>query len=425
MPLTDSALDALGELVNHGIGRVPIGFVCHSLGGLLVKQVLASAVTLNNPKWGPIAKQTRAIAFVGTPHAGADLANLLFRLGQALGTSPAIEYLRAHDSNLRQLNLWYRQNAKRLQIHTLCYFENRKVKFWGFLPWGVRVVAPGDADPGIDDVIPSPLGGDHFAICKPVRRDTRLCHEVVELMREILAKPSGGPGDETDDRPIIIDPLALPADLGDFQERGEKQAKLLAALTRPGQAAAVTALGGMGGIGKTTLAVHLAHQLKNRFPDGVRYLDLKGISDEVDSVVGKPLTPLKAMARVIQSFDEGAKIPEDLDQAGALYRHTLNGKQVLLLLDNARDSDQVRPLLDPKNRGAATIIVTSRQTITADGLSPIQLDQMTREEARGFLVEMLGTDRASDEELDRLASRCGHLPLALRVAGRFLQDHPD
>jgi hypothetical protein len=128
MPLPYRARDVLGELVSHDIGRLPISFVCHSLGGLLVKKVLESGVTLNNPDWLRISEQTRAIAFVGTPHAGADLASLLSRLGRSLGTSPAIEDLRAHDANLMQLNIWYRQNVGRLGVRTLCYFETRKTK---------------------------------------------------------------------------------------------------------------------------------------------------------------------------------------------------------------------------------------------------------------------------------------------------------
>ena len=299
MPLTHRALDVLGELVRHRIGRAPIVLICHSLGGLVVKQVLLSAVTLNNPAWQRIAHQTRAIAFVGTPHAGADLASLLFRLGRILGTSPAIEDLRAHDSNLIQLNIWYRQNAARLGVRSLCYFETRKtkVKRLGFLPWGVQVVAAGDADPGIDGVIPSPLGCEHLALCKPIQHDTRLCHEVAELVRAVLDNDqadrpqlewkrrepvvSGGAegpvGFHTDglDKKLNgkrevgspnVKALGVPADPTDFQEREDIQHEMIKALGF--EQNGVVVIYGIGGCEKTTLAVHVARILSGKFADG-------------------------------------------------------------------------------------------------------------------------------------------------------------
>lgn len=218
-------------------------------------------------------------------------------------------------------------------------------------------------------------------------------------------------------RATVTDPLGLPADLGDYQDRGERQQALLAALSSGERLAAITAIGGMGGIGKTALAVHVANELKDHFPDGVRYIDLQGVAE-------KPLDPVDAMGRIIRSFDPTAQVPEEPDGAAALYRHMLDGKRALLLLDNAGNGAQVRALL--RHRAPETrIIITSRnREITFDGLRRFDLDEMTPDEARVLLRSMLGAERAGDAELDQIATCAGHLPLALRVAGRFLQGHP-
>jgi tetratricopeptide (TPR) repeat protein len=151
-------------------------------------------------------------------------------------------------------------------------------------------------------------------------------------------------------------------------------------------------------------------------PDGQRLLDLHGVSET-------PLLPLEAMARIVQSFDEAAARPASQEEAAIAYRKTLDGKRVLLVLDNARDDAQVMPLL--KCRAPTTrIIVTSRRTITAEGINVVALDEMPPDHARSFLLGIIGEERGTDPEIARLVRRCGRLPLALRVAGRFLKGHP-
>jgi hypothetical protein len=303
------------------------------LGGLVVKQLLRAASDAADVRWRAICEQTRAVVFLATPHAGARLANALRRVGLVAGASPAIKDLESQAPALRDLNKWYRGFVERTDIKTLCFYETYKtrLKWLGFLPYGTIVVQPGDADPGIGDVRAQPVDGDHVSICKPHRREDKLCGSVLDLVLEIAP-----PVPPQDDEPISVDPLRMRADLNDFQGRGQRQDEVIAALRQGGQAA-ITAIGGLGGIGKTALAVHIAHELEQagETPDGQRFLDLQGVSET-------PLSPLDAMARIVQSFDETAARPASQAAAEIAYRKVLDGRRVLLVLDNARDDARWR-----------------------------------------------------------------------------------
>ena len=180
-------------------------------------------------------------------------------------------------------------------------------------------------------------------------------------------------------------------------------------MQKPGGRAA---LDGLGGVGKTTLAVHVAHLVKDDYPDGQIQVDLKGVSDS-------PLTPAAAMQEVIRVLEPEAQFPEDEAAVAALYQRVLAGKRVLLLWDNARDGAQVRPLLDA-TPGSCGLVVTSRKALALPGVQSRNLEVLPEGEAVELLAEILKGRKADDGELKELAEHCGCLPLALRVAGSFL-----
>ena len=161
MPLVDRATNVLTRLEVEGIGGRPLFFVCHSLGGLVVKQTLRSALELGESNWRQIVHNTRGIVFLATPHTGARLADYLGALGSILRLSVTMGELEASAPALRDLNVWYRQKATDLSIETFALFETRDTH-------GVRVVDEASDDPG--QGVPRAVDADHFSICKPQAR---------------------------------------------------------------------------------------------------------------------------------------------------------------------------------------------------------------------------------------------------------------
>ncbi len=183
----------------------------------------------------------------------------------------------------------------------------------------------------------------------------------------------------------------------------------------------VAAVAGSAGVGKTALAVHWAHRVSDRFPDGQLYLDLRGYASE------QPMRPIEALAQMLRSLGvPAAGVPVEVAEAAALYRSRLAGRRVLVLLDNAGSAEQVRPLL-PGTAGCF-VLVASRDRldglVAREGAHRLALDVLPAAEARALLVRMLGADRVGAEAsaVDDLARVCAYLPLALRIAAANLTD---
>ena len=209
----------------------------------------------------------------------------------------------------------------------------------------------------------------------------------------------------------------LPSDLPDFTGRSKEVDELVAALDRDcGGAAAVSAIRGMGGIGKTTLAVHATRRLLHRYPDAQIMVNLQGHSD------ASPLTAQDAMAQVVRAFHPDMNPVDDPDQMAAIYRSVLEGKRALILLDNAADTAQVERLVPPPPCG---LIVTAREPIHLDGATRLNLGLLPRAESVELLRAAASPKQASDEEWNRIAELCGDLPLALRVAASYLAHAED
>jgi tetratricopeptide (TPR) repeat protein len=185
----------------------------------------------------------------------------------------------------------------------------------------------------------------------------------------------------------------------------------------------ISTIAGMGGVGKTALAVHWAHRVRDRFPDGQLHVNLRG------HATSPPLRPIDALAGFLCALGVPAdKVPDDLVQATALYRSQLAGKRVLVLLDNAASAEQVRPLL-PAGRDCLTLITGRHRLaglIAREGAHQFDLDVLAPTEAVALLSRMIGVERiraepAADADLARL---CAYLPLALRIVAANLAVRP-
>ncbi|WP_079158242.1 BTAD domain-containing putative transcriptional regulator [Streptomyces caniscabiei] len=216
-----------------------------------------------------------------------------------------------------------------------------------------------------------------------------------------------------------VRPAQLPATVPDFTGRaslvGDLSEVLAEASGAEGQVMAVSALAGIGGVGKTTLAVHVAHQARGAFPDGQLYVDLQGAGARP----AEPETVLGSFLRALGTADSA--IPDSLEERAALYRSVLDGRRVLVLLDNARDAAQVRPLL-PGTAGCAALVTARVRMVDLAGAHLVDLDVMSPDEALRLFTKIVGEERVAAERtaaLDVVAA-CGFLPLAIRIAASRL-----
>ncbi|MFJ8751480.1 BTAD domain-containing putative transcriptional regulator [Streptomyces sp. NPDC102441] len=213
-------------------------------------------------------------------------------------------------------------------------------------------------------------------------------------------------------------PTALPADLATFTGRHtelEEVRALLPTGDKRAETMAISVVSGMAGIGKTALAVHMAHEIADRFPDGQLFINLRGFD-----ATGSIMTPEEAIRIFLDALGVSPqRIPAQLEAQILLYRTLLAHRRMLILLDNARDVEQIRLLL-PGSPGCL-VIVTSRNQLSSliagEGARPLTLHQLTQSDAHDFLRLRLGTKRLSAQPLavDEIVALCGRLPLALAV----------
>ncbi len=223
-------------------------------------------------------------------------------------------------------------------------------------------------------------------------------------------------------------PAQLPLDLPGFAGREQELARLdtiRAALDDQPTAVLIAAIWGTAGVGKTSLAVHWAHRVADRFPDGQLYVNLRGFDPG-----GPALTPAQALRGFLDGLGvDPGRIPAGLAEQAALYRSRLAGRRMLVVLDNARDAEQLRPLL-PGAPGCL-VLVTSRNRLASlvavEGARPVPLDVFTPAEAGDLLAGRLGADRLVIEPgpVDEIIVRCARLPLALAVAAARAATRPE
>ncbi|HEX3778775.1 MAG TPA: BTAD domain-containing putative transcriptional regulator [Pseudonocardiaceae bacterium] len=228
---------------------------------------------------------------------------------------------------------------------------------------------------------------------------------------------SGQSSDEESPAPLV--PLAqLPADLPTFTGRRAELDRLHGLLepTERGPASVrIVAIDGMAGIGKTTLAIHLAHQVAQRYPDGQLYLNLRGFDSS-----GTAMTASEALRIFLDALGIAPqRIPVEVEAQAALYRSMLHGRKVLVLLDNARDVEQIRPLL-PAAAGCLVIITSRNQLtglITTHAAYPLTVESFSAQDARATLTQRLDPYRLADDSaaLDEIVELCAGLPLAVAI----------
>jgi tetratricopeptide (TPR) repeat protein len=227
--------------------------------------------------------------------------------------------------------------------------------------------------------------------------------------------------------PQVTKPRQLPLAIAAFSDRERELQNLTHLLeqeTSPGTNTVIAVVQGMAGIGKSVLVVNWAHSVARRFPDGQLYVNLRGF-DPSES----PLSPAEAIRGFLDAFAVPAeRVPVALDAQAALYRSLLADRRVLIVLDNARDADQVRPLL-PGAPGCA-VVITSRSQLTslvaAEGAQLISLSLLTTPQASQLLARRLGANRvaAEPQAVEDIITMCARLPLALAIVAARAVTNP-
>ena len=191
MPLSDRAINVLATFKGQGIGNRPIIFIVHSLGGLLIKQMLRSARDMAK-EYQNIVKKTVGIVFFATPHSGSNLANYTKYIENILKRTISAQELERNDPGLLDINKWFRNNVEEMSIEILVFFETQKTQLigWKILNiFGINkilVVEPSSSDPGISGVTPIPIDADHINICKPEDIDSTAYTNTKKFIQNIL-----------------------------------------------------------------------------------------------------------------------------------------------------------------------------------------------------------------------------------------------
>ncbi len=218
--------------------------------------------------------------------------------------------------------------------------------------------------------------------------------------------------------PVARRPSQLPADIADFTGREAEVASICATLAAPERGAgavSIAAITGQAGVGKSALAVHVGHELREEFRDGQLYANLRGAADEA-------LDPSALLARFLRALGvQDESIPRSADERADLYRSVLASRRVLVVLDDAAAEWQVGPLL-PGSAGCAVLVTSRTRLVGLEGARIVELDVLSAEHAVELLCRQAGRRRVESERgsAEAIVRACGCLPLAIRVAGARL-----
>ena len=220
MALADRGTQVLDLLENAGLGDRPLVFVTHSLGGIVAKQLLRHAVGFGVPRWRRISDQTRGIAFIATPHSGANLASFAQFASAVFRTNEQVRELASHDARLRELHHWFRGFYAEHDLHCRTWCERREIRpeipWLGVkLPKGIVVVDATSAEPSLPGEVAVPLDEDHLSICKPASPEAQLYKSLLRWVDDCIQLPAAprrpAPAPVVTDRPHPqSEPLSTP-----------------------------------------------------------------------------------------------------------------------------------------------------------------------------------------------------------------------
>ncbi len=459
MALPNRALQVLDLMVQRGLGPKPIMFVCHSLGGLLAKQILRTAADSLDGRQKAVFDKTRAILFLSTPHAGADLASLMDAFRTIFGATVSIEDLRAHDAHLANLYNWYRNHSTSIQ--TVSYFETRNV-------FGARIVNQTSAHPGVG-ADPVGLDENHISIAKPNKPDAQVCDAARDLLRSYVLAPP--PTDSTTGQtrsgtrePSVVSPLApsvIPAPPEPYLAHPyPMQANFTGRVTERKELTnwfndtidpmfVYEAIGGMGKSAVTWCWLHVDVLKAELATEGVIWWSFYEKESRFETFLEKALTYLTQDEQKVRALPSPRERMEWL-------RQLLCKKRYLIILDGAErvlrgyaglgspyqgdevpedKKDEYRACIDP-NAGTflqwlTSVNIKSKTLITSrlfpkeldsfDGCRHNFLDRMDKDDAIAFFQQQ--KIKGTRAEIETACERYGYHPLSLRLlTGMIIAD---
>jgi tetratricopeptide (TPR) repeat protein len=452
MSMQDRAIYLLAQLQNNDIGERPLCFVTHSMGGLLVKEILLHAAERRRTGFALFATVTKGVVFLATPHTGSGITNAANALSVLYRGTPAVRDLKRNAAHLRQLNNRYRDWADEVKIRHLVFYEMHKTK-------GVRVVDEASANPCLAGVEPIAVDANHFNICKPEGRRSLVYGQVSRFVATLCPEPAEPPSvaantarDEARQTALgqtppsldgadpvfaattlgsgFVGELALREPIGVIhdgqrhreEKSGVRQVELdeldrALTLARAGEGPHVVVIAGGGGVGKTTLATQWARRSARADPVAqepmVIRLDGHALGQEV-STAGA-LEQLRAYCKV------RGPVPSDQHAAAIEFRSLAAERAAILVLDDARDAQQVQPLVPVGKQ--YFVVITSRDELLILGATHRTKVLHCRTLDPGASLTLLRQFLESElqtpdlEAANQIVEYTVGLPLALWIAG--------
>ena len=397
----DQASNLLESLKVNNIGDYPFIFVTHSLGGLIVKEVIRSAQ--NFPQYQDILQQIKGIVFLSTPHTGAHLTNLIQNIGFLTRPTVNIEELQEHSPQLRSLNEWYRQNVDKLGIQTKVFYETKPIN-------GILVVDKDSSNPGIRDVKPVAISEDYISIAKP-EKNGLVYGSTIKFCQEVFTSETKPQFSEN-----IPENFSYRRGAKKFVGR-EKVIETLYKQLQLSERIAITSVTGMGGIGKTELALQYAHfhLIQKTYKGGICWLDCRGEN------VGIQITSFATSRFSLQIPKE-----EDLQTRIEFCWRNWSPGDVLIIFDDVVDYEDVVNCLPPKEL-RFKVLITTRQKWLTQSFERLELKVLDKDSALELLMSYVEHSRieAEQKEAEGLCEDLGFLPLGLELVARYLERKPN